>query len=186
MIILRIITYPHMYSQLICVSNFYVSSFSLYGGPHLPFLLSHRPGPSVPSSCSFCIFFFAFSPRGLPSNVTPFSDSKPPQFVYYFLVCLPPQTHSHFLLDFRGARGLTEQNFIFNNRQCLLFFQILSDNFWTKSNHFRSGDQMGNNASSLSELNLFSKGGVFTREQLDEYQVCFYFYFKNLHLKLKL
>lgn len=45
---------------------------------------------------------------------------------------------------------------------------------------------MGNNASSLSELNLFSKGGVFTREQLDEYQVCFYFYFKNLHLKLKL
>ena len=32
---------------------------------------------------------------------------------------------------------------------------------------------MGNNGSSLSDLNLFSKGGVFTREQLDEYQVRF-------------
>lgn len=30
---------------------------------------------------------------------------------------------------------------------------------------------MGNSGSSLSDLNLFSKGGVFTREQLDEYQV---------------
>lgn len=30
---------------------------------------------------------------------------------------------------------------------------------------------MGNNGSSLSDMNLFSKGAVFTREQLDEYQV---------------
>ena len=30
---------------------------------------------------------------------------------------------------------------------------------------------MGNSASSISDLNLFSKGGVFTSEQLDEYQV---------------
>ncbi|RCN44582.1 EF hand [Ancylostoma caninum] len=29
---------------------------------------------------------------------------------------------------------------------------------------------MGNNGSSLSDLNLFSKGAVFSREQLDEYQ----------------
>jgi len=30
---------------------------------------------------------------------------------------------------------------------------------------------MGNRASTLGDLNLFSKGGVFTSEQLDEYQV---------------
>lgn len=30
---------------------------------------------------------------------------------------------------------------------------------------------MGNSTSTLSELNLFSKGGIFTSEQLDEYQV---------------
>ncbi|CAP21400.1 Protein CBG24897 [Caenorhabditis briggsae] len=39
---------------------------------------------------------------------------------------------------------------------------------------------MGNNASSLSELNLFSKGGVFTREQLDEYQDCTFFTRKDI------
>ncbi|CAL2030693.1 unnamed protein product [Caenorhabditis brenneri] len=41
-------------------------------------------------------------------------------------------------------------------------------------------EQMGNNASSLSELNLFSKGGVFTREQLDEYQDCTFFTRKDI------
>lgn len=30
---------------------------------------------------------------------------------------------------------------------------------------------MGNSRSTLGDLNLFSKGGVFTSEQLDEYQV---------------
>ncbi|CAJ0564430.1 unnamed protein product, partial [Mesorhabditis spiculigera] len=39
---------------------------------------------------------------------------------------------------------------------------------------------MGNSGSSLSELNLFSKGGVFTREQLDEYQDCTFFTRKDI------
>ncbi|CAI4227686.1 unnamed protein product [Auanema sp. JU1783] len=39
---------------------------------------------------------------------------------------------------------------------------------------------MGNSGSSLSDLNLFSKGGVFTREQLDEYQDCTFFTRKDI------
>lgn len=39
---------------------------------------------------------------------------------------------------------------------------------------------MGNSRSSLSDLNLFSKGGVFTREQLDEYQDCTFFTKKDI------
>uniref|UniRef100_A0A0K0DHB9 EF-hand domain-containing protein n=1 Tax=Angiostrongylus cantonensis TaxID=6313 RepID=A0A0K0DHB9_ANGCA len=39
---------------------------------------------------------------------------------------------------------------------------------------------MGNNGSSLSDLNLFSKGAVFNREQLDEYQDCTFFTKKDI------
>uniref|UniRef100_A0A1I7XNP5 Calcium and integrin binding family member 2 n=1 Tax=Heterorhabditis bacteriophora TaxID=37862 RepID=A0A1I7XNP5_HETBA len=39
---------------------------------------------------------------------------------------------------------------------------------------------MGNHGSSLSDLNLFSKGAVFTREQLDEYQDCTFFTRKDI------
>lgn len=42
---------------------------------------------------------------------------------------------------------------------------------------------MGNTGSALSDLHLFSKGGVFTSEQLDEYQVGFFGYRKK---KLKM
>ncbi|GMR53601.1 hypothetical protein PMAYCL1PPCAC_23796, partial [Pristionchus mayeri] len=39
---------------------------------------------------------------------------------------------------------------------------------------------MGNSGSSLTDLNLFSKSGVFTREQLDEYQDCTFFTRKDI------
>ncbi|CAD5206493.1 unnamed protein product [Bursaphelenchus okinawaensis] len=39
---------------------------------------------------------------------------------------------------------------------------------------------MGNSTSSLSDLNLFSKGGVFTSQQLDEYQDCTFFTKKDI------
>ncbi|MFH4984622.1 hypothetical protein AB6A40_011331 [Gnathostoma spinigerum] len=39
---------------------------------------------------------------------------------------------------------------------------------------------MGNNASSITDLNLFSKGGVFSGEQLDEYQDCTFFTRKDI------
>uniref|UniRef100_A0A0K0EEC6 Calcium and integrin-binding family member 2 n=1 Tax=Strongyloides stercoralis TaxID=6248 RepID=A0A0K0EEC6_STRER len=39
---------------------------------------------------------------------------------------------------------------------------------------------MGNRPSSLSDLNLFSKGGVFSREQLEEYQDCTFFTKKDI------
>ncbi|KJH53527.1 EF hand [Dictyocaulus viviparus] len=39
---------------------------------------------------------------------------------------------------------------------------------------------MGNNGSSLSDMNLFSKGAVFNREQLDEYQDCTFFTRKDI------
>jgi len=39
---------------------------------------------------------------------------------------------------------------------------------------------MGNSTSSLSDLNLFSKGVVFTSEQLDEYQDCTFFTKKDI------
>lgn len=32
---------------------------------------------------------------------------------------------------------------------------------------------MGNTGSSLTDLSLFSKGGIFTRDQIDEYQVTY-------------
>lgn len=43
---------------------------------------------------------------------------------------------------------------------------------------------MGNGGSSLTDLNLFSKSGVFTREQLDEYQVQFGIYYLFLKTKI--
>uniref|UniRef100_A0A0N5AFM9 EF-hand domain-containing protein n=1 Tax=Syphacia muris TaxID=451379 RepID=A0A0N5AFM9_9BILA len=39
---------------------------------------------------------------------------------------------------------------------------------------------MGNNSSSTTDFNLFSKGSVFTREQLDEYQDCTFFTRKDI------
>ncbi|XGW20988.1 hypothetical protein V3C99_004167 [Haemonchus contortus] len=39
---------------------------------------------------------------------------------------------------------------------------------------------MGNQGSSLSDMTLFSKGAVFTREQLDEYQDCTFFTKKDI------
>ncbi|GMT07005.1 hypothetical protein PENTCL1PPCAC_29179, partial [Pristionchus entomophagus] len=39
---------------------------------------------------------------------------------------------------------------------------------------------MGNSGSSLTDLNLFAKSGVFTREQLDEYQDCTFFTRKDI------
>ncbi|KAI1730710.1 EF-hand domain pair domain-containing protein [Ditylenchus destructor] len=39
---------------------------------------------------------------------------------------------------------------------------------------------MGNQRSTLADLNLFSKGGVFTSEQLDEYQDCTFFTKKDI------
>uniref|UniRef100_A0A914HUU4 EF-hand domain-containing protein n=1 Tax=Globodera rostochiensis TaxID=31243 RepID=A0A914HUU4_GLORO len=39
---------------------------------------------------------------------------------------------------------------------------------------------MGNTGSALGDLNLFSKGGVFTSEQLDEYQDCTFFTKKDI------
>ncbi|KAI6181972.1 Calcium and integrin-binding family member 2 [Aphelenchoides fujianensis] len=39
---------------------------------------------------------------------------------------------------------------------------------------------MGNSPSSLSDLHLFSKGGVFTSQQLDEYQDCTFFTKKDI------
>ncbi|KAI6202994.1 Calcium and integrin-binding family member 2 [Aphelenchoides besseyi] len=39
---------------------------------------------------------------------------------------------------------------------------------------------MGNSRSTLTDLNLFSKGGVFTSQQLDEYQDCTFFTKKDI------
>ncbi|KAH7666430.1 calcium and integrin binding family member 2 [Aphelenchoides avenae] len=39
---------------------------------------------------------------------------------------------------------------------------------------------MGNSTSTIGDLNLFSKGGVFTSEQLDEYQDCTFFTKKDI------
>uniref|UniRef100_A0AC35TIP3 Calcium and integrin-binding family member 2 n=1 Tax=Rhabditophanes sp. KR3021 TaxID=114890 RepID=A0AC35TIP3_9BILA len=39
---------------------------------------------------------------------------------------------------------------------------------------------MGNRPSSLSDLNLFSKGGIFTKEQLEEFQDCTFFTKKDI------
>lgn len=39
---------------------------------------------------------------------------------------------------------------------------------------------MGNSSSAIGDLNLFSKGGVFTSEQLDEYQDCTFFTKKDI------
>ncbi|KAK0428386.1 hypothetical protein QR680_010769 [Steinernema hermaphroditum] len=39
---------------------------------------------------------------------------------------------------------------------------------------------MGNSASSLTDLKMFSKQGVFTRDQLDEYQDCTFFTRKDI------
>uniref|UniRef100_A0A915Q0W7 EF-hand domain-containing protein n=1 Tax=Setaria digitata TaxID=48799 RepID=A0A915Q0W7_9BILA len=39
---------------------------------------------------------------------------------------------------------------------------------------------MGNTGSSITDLNLFSKGGIFTRDQIDEYQDCTFFTRKDI------
>lgn len=39
---------------------------------------------------------------------------------------------------------------------------------------------MGNTGSSITDLSLFSKGGVFTRDQIDEYQDCTFFTRKDI------